>query len=523
MAVRSDCAVCLDYSVHRGLFNEEMVMVWEIGKWNRKGLVFAAVCMMMLLAGCGERASEKTEGGSAQADDKTVIFDEKESVDAQIIAEILSDIYAEAVNKNTLGSLDTVRRMIARLGECGYTAADMENQIDMTGTERALAFCRAVTEKEVDHMAVIVFQGTGFQLYDLRTWDGHVNVDRAYYQYDQNGQLQKKNESGYLADLWQYTEEGYLFFGGSYFSDENYVLTLSDASEYTALRILPLSEACRELNRKYILPVGYGRNNMFLTDWSEEDFGSLDFYDVFDCFYPILHGQPHPYTANGGAETESVYEIPENIFENVVTAHVKIDQETLREKTAYLSEKAAYEYRPRGFYDSEYPDIPYPEVADYAENEDGTITLTVNAVYPAENTSKSFSHKTVIRPLGEGGFQYVSNEMISSGEGDAFWWHSDRLAEDNRKEIDGKDAAQEKVLETSSREIARTDMEEGEEKSDLWMIPRAKKSLLTEAEKEELKDSVLTAAEQAEEVYRDIELAGEAAYGSKIKVPKVME
>ena len=49
--------------------------------------------------------------------------------------------------------------------------------------------------------------------------------------------------------------------------------------------VLSLDETCRELNRKYILPIGYERNNMFLTDWSEEEFAELDFYDMFDLFY----------------------------------------------------------------------------------------------------------------------------------------------------------------------------------------------------------------------------------------------
>ena len=242
-----------------------------------KCLFFAVVCMITLIpTGCGNRASENTDIGSAQADDKTAVFEEKESVDAQTIAEILKDIYAGAASENTLGSLDTKRRMIARLGEHGLCAVDQENQVDMTQPEQALAFCRAVAQKERAQMTVFVFDGAGFHKYDLQTWDGYVNVNREYDQYDENGQLQEKNEGSYPADFWQYTEEGYLFFGGSYFSDENYILTLSDASEYTALRILPLSETCRELNRKYIIPVGYERNNMFLTNWSEEDFGSLD-------------------------------------------------------------------------------------------------------------------------------------------------------------------------------------------------------------------------------------------------------
>ena len=89
------------------------------------------------------------------------------------------------------------------------------------------------------------------------------------------------------------------------------------------------------------------------------------------------------------------------------------------------------------------------------ENADGTITLIVNAVYPKENTSKSFSHKTVIRPLEEGGFQYVSNEIISSKEDYDIWWHSDRMK--------GKKG------------------EEAEAESDLWMLPQAETCSLTEA------------------------------------------
>ncbi len=442
----------------------------------------------LLSAGCGSRTQDKADIAGAQADGRTVSFDEDAFVDEETIAEILSDIYAEAAEENTLGSLDTTRRMIVRLGESGYTAVDMENQIDMSGAERALAFCEAVTEKDDDQMTVIAFQGTGFHLYDLKTWDGQVNVDRAYYQYDGNGQLQKKNGSGYLVDLWRYAEEGYLFFEGSYSSDEDYVLTLSDAAECTALRILPLDERCRELNRKYILPVGYGRNNIFLTDWSEEDFGSLDFYDIFDRFYPVLNGQPHPYTADGGAGTAPVYEIPEDTFEGVVTAYFKIDKETLRSKTSYLPGDTAYRYSPRGLQESEYPDIPYPEVVGYTENADGTVTLNINAVYPKESTAKAFSHKTVIRPLEAGGFQYVSNEVFLPEEGCDMWWHTERLAE------------------------------EGKAESDLWMIPQAEHCLLTAAEQEEIKAAALTAAEQAKEVYRDIELTGESPYVSNIKV-----
>ena len=203
------------------------------------------------------------------------------------------------------------------------------------------------------------------------------------------------------------------------------------------LRILPLDEKCREYNRKYILPVGYEQNNLFLCNWSEDDFRNLDFYDLFDRFYPMIHSQPVPYVADENLGVGAVYQIPGGLFENVIGAYFNMDSEILRSKTTYIPELAAYEYRPRGFYEVEYPDIAYPEVVSYTENGDGTVTLHINAVYPGGNMSKEFSHTTVIRPLSEDSFQYVSNEIILPEGVHDIWWHSNRLTEEEWKEVDG--------------------------------------------------------------------------------------
>ncbi|MCI8887362.1 MAG: hypothetical protein HFG70_04670 [Hungatella sp.] len=78
--------------------------------------------------------------------------------------------------------------------------------------------------------------------------------------------------------------------------------------------------------------------------------------------------------------------------------------------------------------------MAYPEVVDYSENQDGTVTLHINAVNPNGNVSKEFSHTTVIRPLSEDSFQYVSNEIIFP-EGDYnIWWHSNRLTKEEWEE-----------------------------------------------------------------------------------------
>ena len=78
----------------------------------------------------------------------------------------------------------------------------------------------------------------------------------------------------------------------------------------------------------------------------------------------------------------------------------------------------------------------------------------------------------------------------------------------NEEEIWGNNTVEERVEESES---------ESEIETSLWYLPHAEECLITETEKNEIKDAALTAAEQAREVYKDIELIGESSYDSNIK------
>ena len=201
---------------------------------------------------------------------------------------------------------------------------------------------------------------------------------------------------------------------------------------------LGLPPAVRELNRRYIVPVGYGRNDLFLLDWSEEDFGELDFYDLYDIFYGMKYNRPIPYTAGENAGKGVVYEIPAAEFEDVIGTYLDIEAEVLRSRTKYFADRDSYEYRPRGFFDVEHPADIYPEVVKWRENGDGTLTLTVNAVYPGHNLSKAHTHEVVVRPLEDGGVRYVSNKNLSSEGEEAGSWHVPRLTEEEWKRVYGE-------------------------------------------------------------------------------------
>ena len=346
-------------------------------------------------------------------------------------------LYEKAVEENKIADLEMIRSIVNRLGENGYPAVDSKNQIDMTEVEQVVRFCDMVDNKEEAELTILeVSYLGGFVKYDLQTKDGNVDVVRSYYKYE-NGNIQREVTGSYQAEYWSYTEEGYLVFSGNWYSEELYILTAGLVEENTALRVQPLDETYRELSRKYLNPISFERNNMFIVDWSENDFRDLNFYDMYDILYPKVNGQYVPYVADDNLSVSAVYQIPKDEFESVIMKYFNIDSETLQSKTIYDSENLTYEYKPRGFEEVEYPEYPYSEVVGFTENSDGTITLTANVVFPYAGDSKVYAHEVVVRPLEDGGVQYVSNRIIPSEDNYRETWHTPRLTLEEWEELCG--------------------------------------------------------------------------------------
>ena len=405
------------------------VQYWRIG--------FIAISIMILLSvsGCSDTHLEDEQ----VVESEIAVQDQQQNVkdNEDEIIEICSQLYKKASEENKIADLETVRIIVNQFGENGYPAVDSRNQIDMTEAEQVEWFCEMVdTQGEAEITIIEVSYLGGFVKYDLETKDGNVDVVRSYYKYE-NGNMKREVTGSYQAEYWNYTEDGYLMFSGVWFSEELYVLTLSGAEEHTALRVQPLDETYRELSRKYLLPIGFEQNNMFIVDWSEDDFGELNFYDMFDLLYPKVYGTNIPYVADDNLGVGAVYQIPKDDFERVILLYFDIDSETLQSKTIYNAEDKTYEYKPRGFEEVEYPEYPYSEVIGFTENGDGTLTLTANVVFPYVGDSKVYAHEVVVRPLENGGVQYVSNRIIPSEDNCEETWHTPRLTAKEWDEIYG--------------------------------------------------------------------------------------
>ena len=401
----------------------------------KSGLAAISFVLILSISGCSDAPPEENTVSETVIDVQAI--QEESEEDADEIISVCIDLYEKAEEENKLADLETIRSIVNRLGENGYSAVDSRNQINMTEPEKVVEFCEKVDAQEEAEITILeVSYLGGFVKYDLHTKDGNVDVVRSYYKYE-NGDIQREDTGSYQAEYWNYTEEGYLMFSGVWFSEELYVLTLSGAEEHTALRVQPLDETYRELSRKYLCPISFEQNNMFIVDWCEDDFGDLNFYDMYDILYPKVNGQYVPYVADDNLAVSAVYRIPKEEFESVIMKYFNIDSETLQSKTVYYSEDSTYEYKPRGFEEVEYPEYPYSEVVGFSENSDGTITLTANVVFPYAGDFKVYAHEVVVRPLEDGGVQYVSNRIIPSKDNYRETWHTPRLTLEEWEELYG--------------------------------------------------------------------------------------
>ena len=401
----------------------------------KSGLAAISFMLIVSVSGCSDTPQEET--AVVETISEVQLSGQKDEEETEKMIECCLELYEKAAEENKIDDLETIRSIVNCLGENGYPAVDSRNQINMTEQEKVVEFCKKVDAQEEAEITIIeVSYLGGFVKYDLKTKDGNVDVVRSYYKYE-NGNMKREVTGSYQTEYWNYTEDGYLMFSGVWFSEELYVLTLSGAEEHTALRVQTLDETYRELSRKYLLPIGFEQNNMFIVDWSEADFGELNFYDMFDLLYPKVYGTNIPYVADDNLGVGAVYRIPKEEFESVIMTYFNIDSETLQSKTVYYSEDSTYEYKPRGFEEVEYPEYPYSEVIGFTENSDGTLTLTANVVFPYMGDSKVYAHEVVVRPLENGGVQYVSNRIISSEDNYRETWHTPRLIAEEWEKIYG--------------------------------------------------------------------------------------
>lgn len=187
--------------------------------------------------------------------------------------------------------------------------------------------------------------------------------------------------------------------------------------DYSQLRLAPADRELYDLNRKYVLPVGYQMVNLFLCDWQEGSWGSVSFNDLFEFFYQQDTGEPFLWNETGDMLTSTQILLPADLFEETVLPHFQISLSEFRQRCGYDASRNGYPWRPVYGNDLVTWHFPMcePQILSRTQNSDGTFTLSVQVASPELKTDCLFSHEVTIRPLADGAFQYVGNRVTGSG------------------------------------------------------------------------------------------------------------
>lgn len=369
------------------------------------------VGIAILLCSCSNK--------NAVADAGRTVIDFSISDENQFIAD-LDDIYSSCQDmkcKTEEEKLNQTRTVIESMGSKGYIAVDVENQINMANAENAEMFLSEVAEDRDAGCTILqVMYDKSFVRFDFKSGGNNVMITRRFYVWENNCFVEK-NEENYKAYTWKYTD-GYLFF-------ERYRMGGYDGdSAYTALRVEPLDEKLRVLNRKYIKTIGYDSNNLFTTNWDESDMNKINYYDIYEALYKMKYGMSSPYSDEG-----VTYMIEGKLYEKVFQEYLPVSTDVLQHVNVYDVSRQMYQYRTRGMFDhSVTPLVPFPEVVDAEYNADGTITLIVNAVSEKDESGRLFTHKVTIKEKENDGFEYVSNEVLTRCK-EGIYWYRDRLSD----------------------------------------------------------------------------------------------
>lgn len=401
-------------------------MWWrKTGRFWKHGLpAISLVFMILLLWRCiPDTYRSETSGTSGKEHTETVEekgydlpVEEKESAEAKAECErmltLFADIYKQAdkgSSSNVVLSDETIFQIQSRLKEKGFpitTTVTYSNMENFEAMDKFLSECMegkegAQTVYEVHSDGGIerreyIFDGSEMYVLSTRVaWNEEDRPELSYCSYDR-------------IKAWNYTEKGW--FG--------YELCVPEPPEVTELvdgsflvRIRPMDETHREMSEKCVSGLGYQGNNLLCSDWDAQHMETLDYNGMYEYLYEMKYGERFP------AE-EYADGIPEETFEGLIMEYLPVTAEQIREHAVFDEEHRTYPWRSLGCsnYGPAFFGTSLPEVTDIRENEDGTVTLTVDAVCDMVIWDDAFiTHELTVRFAEDGSFQYLGNKILGEG------------------------------------------------------------------------------------------------------------
>ena len=357
-----------------------------------------------------EEAAEQWEKGYGLPVDEQ---EEKEAAnDCKKMMELIFDIYKDA-DKGTASNVvlndETILEMQKRLMETGCPVSTLVTYSNMENYESVDRFLEECTDGKSGSVVIYEIHGDGGIGRMKFIFDGtEMYVVSAGGIWNDNNKPGMSYISYTRIKEWKYTEKGW--FG--------YELCVPEPPEVSEImdgscliRIKPMTEEQREMSERCVRGLGYQGQNLLCSNWNVENMSELDYNGMFEYLYGMKYGEKfnsedYP---NG---------IPKEEFESLIMEYLPITAEQIREYAVFDEENQTYLWARLGCfnYAPTFFGTSLPEVVDIKENQDGTVTLTVEAVCDMVICDDAvITHELTVRFAEDGSFQYLGNEILNDG------------------------------------------------------------------------------------------------------------
>lgn len=308
---------------------------------------------------------------------------------AEGCADLYKDIKVLDTTFYQLGQRTKERRRetVSRMGGLGFVS--VSKGINMENYEEVEMFYSRYSDGEDAQVTIYDIYGDG--RFGCRTFLYRAGKLQVYYveiTWQEGGVPVLSHTSVWDLDEIRLTEKGYFIYTNT--------IKISHGNMREYYRIKPLAEDCRELTEKYISGLSYIDYNLLTTDWNSSNVEEVIMDTMLGDIYHIHTGE---YLKVYGGRVDAA------IFEEIMTIYFPVTAEQLHHCCGYDADSNTYECD----LFSARPYAPFGEVVDYTENEDGTLTLFVDGVWPDYNSDYAFTNQVVIQPYEDGTFCYLSN------------------------------------------------------------------------------------------------------------------
>lgn len=321
--------------------------------------------------------------------------------------ELASEVLPEILQEDTVMSGESAEKAVKAMGSPGVPVSGPDVYRGMENCDVMEAFLEGCDNGESGEI-------TEYELYD----DGRIGRKKFIFDGETMYLLAVSSywngETVVLGDVfyskvksWNYTEKGWLFY-------ELCVPEYPDVTEpvYSSamLRVTPLEEVCAAVTELYLKAIAYNGNNLFWTDWDREHMEGIDYNGLFEYLYRVRYGGEFD-------QTKYTEGIPGEEFEELMMYCLPVSREELRKYAVYDEEKRTYKWISLGVGNRTlgYIVSSVPEVVKIENNNDGTMTLTVDAVCESMADDAVLTHCLTVRTDEDGNVRYLSNVVEEGG------------------------------------------------------------------------------------------------------------